>query len=137
MRAEPDLTSLAGFSRDRRDFVDAALARFAILFRGYSRGPPMPSISIAKKHRLSHKKAKEVAEKVARDLQARFALGYAWNGDQIDFARPGVSGCMRVGKDRIELDVSLGFLLTPLKPAIEKEIHAQLDRLLIDKSAKT
>ena len=96
----------------------------------------MPSISIEKKHRLSHKKAKEVAEKVARDLQARFALGYAWNGDQIDFARPGVSGCMRVGKDRIELDVSLGFLLTPLKPAIEKEIHAQLDRLLIDKSAK-
>ena len=41
--------------------------------------------------------------------------------------------CQVIG---IELDVSLGFLLTPLKPAIEKEIHAQLDRLLIDKSAK-
>ena len=36
---------------------------------------------------------------------------------------------MLVGKDKITLDVKLGFLLTPLKPAIEQEIHAQLDKL--------
>jgi len=43
-----------------------------------------------------------------------------------------VSGRMLVGKDRISLDVSLGFLLTPLKGAIEREIHAQLDTLIAD-----
>jgi len=37
---------------------------------------------------------------------------------------------MRVGKSDIALDVHLGFLLTPLKPAIEREIHAQLDKLV-------
>ena len=44
--------------------------------------------------------------------------------------RPGVTGSMHVTKDQIRLDVALGFLLTPLKSTIEKEIHAQLDRML-------
>ena len=44
--------------------------------------------------------------------------------------RPGVSGRMLVAKDKISLDVNLGWLLTPLKPAIEREITAQLDKLL-------
>ncbi|HEY3181102.1 MAG TPA: polyhydroxyalkanoic acid system family protein [Casimicrobiaceae bacterium] len=93
----------------------------------------MGTISIAKKHNLSHKKAKDAAEQIARDLKSRFSLDYAWNGDRIDFERPGVSGSMHVKKDQIQLDVSLGFLLTALKPSIEKEIQTQLDRLLGDK----
>ena len=95
----------------------------------------MASISIAKKHALSHKKAKEVADKIAKDLKRRFELDYAWEGDHVDFARPGVSGRMRVGKTDIVLDVHLGFLLTPLKPAIEREIHAQLDKLIDTRKA--
>jgi putative polyhydroxyalkanoate system protein len=92
----------------------------------------MATISIGKKHHYSHKKAKEVAEKIAKDLRKRFDLAYAWDGDHVDFERPGVSGRMLVGKDRISLDVSLGFLLTPLKGAIEREIHAQLDELITE-----
>ena len=95
----------------------------------------MAVISIAKKHALSHKKAKDVADKIARDLKKRFHLEYAWEGDDVDFERPGVSGRMHVGKDRISLDVKLGFLLTPLKPAIEREIHAMLDKLVVRKKA--
>jgi putative polyhydroxyalkanoate system protein len=90
----------------------------------------MATISIAKKHHYSHRKAKEVAEKIAKDLQKRFDLGYVWKGDHVDFERPGVSGRMHVGEDRIALDVRLGFLLLPLKGAIEREIHAQLDQLI-------
>jgi putative polyhydroxyalkanoate system protein len=98
---------------------------------------PMPTISIARKHRLSHKKAKDAAEQIARDLKSRYSLDYAWNGDRIDFERPGVSGSMHVRKDQIQLDVSLGFLLTPLKPSIEREIRTQLDQLLGDKAKST
>ncbi|MEO8756068.1 MAG: polyhydroxyalkanoic acid system family protein [Casimicrobiaceae bacterium] len=90
----------------------------------------MATISIARKHSLSLKKAKEVAEQIAGDLNKRFELDYEWNGNQIDFERPGVSGSMVVGKDRIALDVNLGWLLTPLKPLFEKEITAQLDKLV-------
>lgn len=90
----------------------------------------MATISIARKHALSHKKAKSVAEKIAKDLHKRFELAYEWDGDHVDFERPGISGRMLVGRDRIALDVSLGWLLTPLKPTIEREITAQLDKLL-------
>ena len=90
----------------------------------------MATISIARKHALSHKKAKAAAEKVAQDLNKRFDLDYEWNGERIEFERSGVSGHLSVGKDRITLEVSLGWLLTPLMPVIEREIKAQLDKLL-------
>jgi putative polyhydroxyalkanoate system protein len=90
----------------------------------------MATISIARKHTLSHKKAKAVAEKIAKDLNKRFDLDYEWEGDHVNFARPGVTGRMLVGKDKLQLDVQLGLLLTMLKPVIEKEIVTQLDQLL-------
>ena len=90
----------------------------------------MATISIARKHKLTQKKARAVAEKIAKDLDKRFGLDYAWEGDRIAFERPGLSGTMSVGKDKIALDVSLGWLLTPLAPTIEREIEAQLDKLV-------
>ena len=89
----------------------------------------MPTISITRKHGLPQKKAKTAAEKIAKELQKRFGLDYGWNGDKIEFERPGVSGTMSVGKDRITLHAELGWLLTPLKPKIEDEIVAQLDKI--------
>jgi putative polyhydroxyalkanoate system protein len=90
----------------------------------------MATISIARKHSLSHKKAREVAEKMAKDLNKRFDLEYEWRGEHIEFERPGVTGSIHVGKDRIKLDVQLGLLLGMLKPTIEREIDVQLDKLL-------
>jgi putative polyhydroxyalkanoate system protein len=89
----------------------------------------MPSISIARAHALSHKKARSAAERIAKDLKARYGLDYAWEGDDVVFQRPGVSGRMHVGRNEVALDVQLGLLLTAIKPAIEREIHAQLDEL--------
>ncbi len=90
----------------------------------------MATISITRKHKLPQKKARAAAEKMAKDLNKRFDLEYAWNGDRIEFERPGVTGHMLVGKDKVVLDVSLGWLLTPLAPTFEREITAQLDKLL-------
>ncbi len=61
----------------------------------------MATISIARKHALSHKKAKAAAEKIAKDLNKRYDLAYEWKGDRIEFERAGVSGHMSVGKERI------------------------------------
>jgi len=96
----------------------------------------MPTISITREHALTHNKAREAAEKVARDLKKRFELDYAWDGDDVTFKRPGVTGRMHVGKDRVALDVKLDMLLTLLAPVIEREIHAQLDKLFASTSRK-
>jgi putative polyhydroxyalkanoate system protein len=89
----------------------------------------MATIRIARAHALSHAKARAAAERLARDLQKRYALDCAWDGDDVNFQRPGLSGRMHVGKQEISLEVTLGFLLSALKPTIEREIHAELDRL--------
>jgi putative polyhydroxyalkanoate system protein len=95
----------------------------------------MASISIAKEHALTHRKAKAAAEELAQDLKERFDLAYEWEGDHVVFERPGVAGRMHVTATHIRLDVKLGLLLTPLKPTIEREIHTRLDKLSSKRSA--
>src|SRR5512136_2065431 len=58
----------------------------------------MATLSITKKHHLSHKKAKEAAQKVAEDLHDRFELKYAWHGDRVAFSRPGLSGELHIDR---------------------------------------
>ncbi len=88
----------------------------------------MSRLSIEKKHHLTHKKAKEAAQRVADDLKARFELNYAWRGNAIEFERPGLSGRMEIGKDNVRLDCELGMLLSLLKPKLEAEVHKEFDK---------
>jgi putative polyhydroxyalkanoate system protein len=89
----------------------------------------VPSISIRRRHKLDHKKARTAAAKIARDLNKRFGLEYEWNGDDIEFERPGASGTLHVGKNEVRLDVELSFLLFALKGPIEQAIDKELDSL--------
>jgi putative polyhydroxyalkanoate system protein len=91
--------------------------------------PNMPTISIQRRHKLEHKKAKAAAQKIAKDLHERFDLQCTWDGDNVSFQRPGLSGDMRVGKNDVELNVKLSFLMTPLKGPIENAIRSELDTL--------
>ncbi|MEO8565295.1 MAG: polyhydroxyalkanoic acid system family protein [Betaproteobacteria bacterium] len=92
----------------------------------------MPTIAIKRRHKLEPKKAKAAAQKVIKDLSARYQLACSWDGDQVQFERSGVSGRMHLGKNEILLDVQLSFLMTPLKSPIERAINEELDRLFGD-----
>jgi putative polyhydroxyalkanoate system protein len=87
----------------------------------------MATISITKKHHLTHKAAKAAAEQVAADLEQRFGLAYQWDGDICTFERAGLAGELSVGKNEVRLDCTLGFLLGAIKPAIEREVHREFD----------
>jgi putative polyhydroxyalkanoate system protein len=90
----------------------------------------MARILVHRAHHLIHAKAKAAAEELARDLESKFGLCFAWAGDHIEFNRPGVTGRLLVGRDEIELDVELGWLLAGFRRSIEQEIHRQLDAVL-------
>lgn len=92
----------------------------------------MATIRIERSHQLSHGDAKALVERVARDLEKRFDLRWRWDGDDVHFTRPGASGFMRVGATALVLEVRLGLLLSPLKPAIERQMNANLDALQSD-----
>lgn len=88
----------------------------------------MAAITIRKSHHLSHKKAREAAQRIADDLAKRFELKCAWHGDNIEFERPGVAGHLHVGKSEVRLDCKLGLLLSMLKPTIEDVVHRDFDK---------
>jgi len=54
-----------------------------------------------------------------KDLNKRFDLDYTWNGDCIDFTRPGLTGQLHILKDEVRLDCKLGFLLGTNKSAFQ------------------
>jgi len=88
----------------------------------------MATIRIAKKHHLSHKKARDAAQRIADDLAKRFELRCAWDGDNIAFERAGVTGHLHVGKSEVRLDCKLGLLLSMLKPTIEDVVHRDFEK---------
>jgi putative polyhydroxyalkanoate system protein len=88
----------------------------------------MATIRIEKRHHLSHRKAKEAAQRIADDLAKRFELRCAWHGDNIEFERAGVAGHLHVGEGVVRLDCKLGLLLSMLKPTIEDVVHRDFDK---------
>jgi putative polyhydroxyalkanoate system protein len=89
----------------------------------------MPSIAITRRHALTHAEARAAADRVARDLAARFHLAHAWDGDELCFSRPGLAGRLRVAADFVALTLDLGLRFAPLRGTIEREARARLDAL--------
>ncbi|MBK1679416.1 polyhydroxyalkanoic acid system family protein [Rhodocyclus tenuis] len=87
----------------------------------------MSEISIRRRHGQTHAAARASAERLARELQEEFDLAYEWDDDCLRFTRSGVSGDLRLDDTEAELNIRLGFLLSALKPMIEREAHRFFD----------
>lgn len=87
----------------------------------------MPSIDIRRPHQLSIPDARAVVEQVAARMQEKFGMTGRWQGDTLDFSRPGISGFIAVESDVIQVRAQLGMMLTPLRGMIEQEIRRKLD----------
>ena len=88
----------------------------------------MPSIDIHRKHHHSLKDAKAAVKKTAAAIGKKFGIESTWDGDTLQFERPGASGSIHVTEKEIHVTAQLGFLLGALKPMIEKEIESHLDK---------
>lgn len=90
----------------------------------------MSKISVTRHHNLDPQHARETAESLARDLSDRFDVRYEWQGGTLHFSRSGVTGQLSVTPSTIDVELSLGLLLRPLRSRIEQEIHRHLDNLI-------
>ncbi len=91
----------------------------------------MSDIHFMRHHPLTVAQAKKVAQKAADDLAQEYDLQSEWDGNVLNFHRPGVTGCMKVSGDEIDLEVKLGLLLKPFKAKFENHIAHRLDELLL------
>ncbi len=88
----------------------------------------MASIDIRKKHGQTPGQARAQVDKTASAMGKKFGLSTEWDGDTLHFKRSGVAGSIQVTKTEIVVHAELGFLAGALKPTIEREIHAQLEK---------
>lgn len=87
----------------------------------------MSRIEIRHAHALAPREARKVAEELAKTLAERFGIDYAWQGDVLNFSRPGVDGAIELGKTALTVQAKLGFLAAMFKDKIEAEIQRVLD----------
>ena len=88
----------------------------------------MPSIDIHYPHTKTLKDAKTKVTQVAEEIGKKFDMTYAWKGETLHFERSGVKGQIALDKDAVHVTAELGFLLSMLKPAVEREIHKRLEQ---------
>ncbi len=88
----------------------------------------MASIDICHPHSRSLSEARKAVTRVAEKIQQRFDVDCVWNGDTLEFQRPGVNGEIELIPKQVHVRVNLGFLLMALRGPIESEIHRQLER---------
>ena len=86
----------------------------------------MPSIDIRHKHAKPVKEAKVAVTEVAEEISKKFDLTWGWKGNVLHFERSGVNGQIALEKGLVHVTAELGFLLSMLKPAVEKEIEKRL-----------
>ena len=87
----------------------------------------MSEIVVRRHHDLGLARAKRLAETMALRLRDDYGGTYAWTGDHLQFERTGASGRITVKPDAVEVRVEIGFLLSPLRGRIEREIRAFCD----------
>jgi putative polyhydroxyalkanoate system protein len=89
----------------------------------------MADIDVRRVHNLGLQAARSAAERLAEDLAKKFDLRGAWQGNVLNFQRPGVTGSLTIDEKALHLTVSLGFLLKAMKGSIERAVTSELDTL--------
>jgi putative polyhydroxyalkanoate system protein len=90
----------------------------------------MASIDIRRKHGKTPEEARALVDNTANSLSKKFGVASEWQGDTLHFSRSGVNGQIQVTKTELIVHAELGFLLGAMKPMIEREIEAHLDKRL-------
>lgn len=87
----------------------------------------MSEINITREHGQSLDKARQAAHHMAAELEGDLGMTAAWDGDVLNFQRPGVKGTMAVDAREVRIQIRLGLLFMAFKPVIEQEIHKFFD----------
>jgi putative polyhydroxyalkanoate system protein len=89
----------------------------------------MADINIVHEHKLSHKKAREAAQKVADSISDEYGLACEWEGDVLHFERSGVQGQLTLEKKKAEMFIRLGFLMSAFAPTIEAKVTENMRKV--------
>ena len=96
----------------------------------------MPKISISRNHSLSPAVIKQRISDLATKLQDKYQAKTSWDGDKsLNVKGPGVEGKLHIHDTKVDVNLDLGFLLSPMKGKIEEALTHELDKVVKPESA--
>lgn len=95
----------------------------------------MATIDIRRAHSLSDADARVKAEELARTMEQKLGLSWAWKGDAIEFEAAsgpakGTKGKVSLPPGEVRVEIDLPFLLKAMKSMIEDKVKTKLDSSL-------
>jgi putative polyhydroxyalkanoate system protein len=91
----------------------------------------MSDISITRKHDLSPEELRARVEKTLVGLKAKLGVKGSWSGDTCTVAGKGIKKCeIKLQPDTLTFDVKLGMAFKLMKGQIEKQITAEVDKII-------
>ena len=97
----------------------------------------MARIRIQRNHGLGITEARKRVEELAGYLKEKLKAEYYWERNSLKFKCPGASGCIDVGEENLEMNLTLGILLSPMKGSICESIEKYMDAALQGHSPDT
>ncbi|MEX1994037.1 MAG: polyhydroxyalkanoic acid system family protein [Steroidobacteraceae bacterium] len=88
----------------------------------------MSRIHLRRSHDLTPKAARQRVNRMADALGKRFDAECSWKGDVLSIAHPNVNGTVRIGKDEVVVEATLGFLLAMFRDRVDEELVRILDK---------
>ncbi len=90
----------------------------------------MANIYVLHPHQRTMLEAREAMQVFCKKLEAKLGVKSVWQGDVLMLERQGVKGTMALTEGAVEVKLTLGMMLTPMKGQIEAEVNKQLTRCL-------
>lgn len=90
----------------------------------------MAMIRLQRRHQLGARRARELADDIARDLQRDHGMAHQWRNGVLEFHRPGVRGELAVADESLDLRMDLGLAMRPFRERIENAVASRLDAFL-------
>ena len=90
----------------------------------------MSRIVVERQHSLGHASVRAVAEELAERLSKEYDIRYRWHDDVLVFKRTGAHGRVLLDRQRVRVELDLGFLLMAFEGTIRREIEQTLDETL-------
>ncbi len=90
----------------------------------------MPKINLSRNHSLPPAVIKQRISDLGSKLQEKYQAKTSWVDDKtLTVKGTGVEGKLVIGGDKVDVNLDLGFMLTPLKGKIEETLSRELDKL--------
>ncbi len=87
-------------------------------------------MNVKREHCLGKDEARKRVDKIAGTLGSKYGLSSSWDGDDLKISGSGVTGCITVAEQAVDVDVKLGFALSMMQSTIRTSIEEAMDKHL-------